>query len=96
MGLLGSSHYVKHPPWPIEKSYAMINMDMIGRLENNRVYVLGADSAKEFRPLVGKIANGFKLQKGLLGSGLSIDLFWRGATKVGQATFILNEGNWSY
>lgn len=69
MGLLGSSHYVKHPSWPLEKTYAMINMDMIGRLENNRLHVLGVDSAKEFRPLVDKVAKGSELELRLSGEG---------------------------
>ena len=69
MGLLGSSHYVKNPPWPIEKSYAMINLDMIGRLENDRVYALGVDSAKELRPLIDEVANGLKLELHMSGEG---------------------------
>lgn len=62
MGLLGSSHYVKNPPWPIDKSYAMINLDMIGRLEKDRLNILGVDSAKEFRPLLQETAKGFPLK----------------------------------
>ncbi len=34
LGLLGSSHYVNHPLLPLEKAVAMINMDMIGRIQN--------------------------------------------------------------
>ena len=30
-GLLGSSHYVNHPSVPLEKTIAMINLDMVGR-----------------------------------------------------------------
>ena len=57
MGLLGSSHYVKNPPWPLEKTYAMINLDGIGRLENDRLYILGVDSGKGLRSLVQETAN---------------------------------------
>lgn len=67
MGLLGSSHYVKNPPWPIEKTYAMINLDGIGRLTNDRVYLLGVDSAKELRSLVQEAARGFQLQLNISG-----------------------------
>ena len=31
-GLLGSRHYVEHPPFPIEKTLGMINLDTVGRL----------------------------------------------------------------
>jgi hypothetical protein len=30
-GLLGSSHYVNHPTVPLDKTVAMINLDMVGR-----------------------------------------------------------------
>jgi len=30
-GLLGSRHYADHPPFPIEKTVAYINMDMVGQ-----------------------------------------------------------------
>src|SRR5687768_6049675 len=30
-GLLGSSHYVNHPPAPLDRTIAMINLDMVGR-----------------------------------------------------------------
>jgi hypothetical protein len=35
LGLLGSNHFVNHSPIPTEKMIAMINMDMIGRLNND-------------------------------------------------------------
>jgi hypothetical protein len=61
MGLLGSYHYVQHPRWPLEKTSAMINLDAIGRLTQDRLYVLGVDSAAELRALVEEAARGFPL-----------------------------------
>ncbi|HYL79460.1 MAG TPA: M28 family peptidase [Candidatus Acidoferrum sp.] len=49
MGLLGSSHYVRAPAIPLEHTVAMLNMDMIGRLRNDTLYVFGVDTGKEFR-----------------------------------------------
>jgi peptidase M28-like protein/PDZ domain-containing protein/PA domain-containing protein len=49
MGLLGSTHYVRAPAVPLERTVAMLNMDMIGRLRNDTVYVFGVDTGKEFR-----------------------------------------------
>jgi hypothetical protein len=69
MGLLGSSHYVNHPAWPLEKTYAMINLDAIGRLTHGRLYVLGVDSAQEFRPLLKKTATGLPLTLQFSGDG---------------------------
>ena len=40
-GLLGSSHYVRRPALPLERAAAMINLDMIGRIRNRKVYVGG-------------------------------------------------------
>ena len=34
-GYFGSSHYVNHPVLPLEKTIAMLNFDMVGRLRNN-------------------------------------------------------------
>ncbi|MEO7971762.1 MAG: M28 family peptidase, partial [bacterium] len=36
-GLLGSSYYVNHPLRSLENTVAMINMDMIGRMKNNKL-----------------------------------------------------------
>jgi Zn-dependent M28 family amino/carboxypeptidase len=33
LGLRGSAHYVAHPAWPVERTAAMINLDMIGRAQ---------------------------------------------------------------
>ena len=47
-GLHGSRHYVHHPIVPIEKTVAMVNLDMVGRLRD-RLIVFGADSGDRFR-----------------------------------------------
>jgi hypothetical protein len=41
IGLVGSAHYVKNPIVPIEKTAAMLNMDMIGRTKDNKLSVTG-------------------------------------------------------
>lgn len=41
LGLLGSSYYVNHPVMPLANAVAMINMDMIGRVRDRKVYVGG-------------------------------------------------------
>jgi hypothetical protein len=43
-GLLGSSHYVNHPPVPLNNTIAMINLDMIGRA-GGRILVDGLVNA---------------------------------------------------
>ncbi|HEY0078906.1 MAG TPA: M20/M25/M40 family metallo-hydrolase [Pyrinomonadaceae bacterium] len=48
-GLLGSSFYVRHPFVPIERTVAMLNMDMIGRLRDERLIIGGVGTASEWR-----------------------------------------------
>lgn len=52
VGLNGSNHLVKNFPMDIERVRAMINLDMVGRLKNNELTVMGCKSAEEFNELV--------------------------------------------
>jgi hypothetical protein len=56
LGTLGSSHYVQHAtPQPIDSLYAMVNLDMVGRLRNGRLSALGAATAREFPALLDSL-----------------------------------------
>lgn len=48
-GLLGSNFYVNHPVWPLEKTVAMINLDMVGRLKDQKLNIGGAGTASEWK-----------------------------------------------
>jgi hypothetical protein len=52
MGLVGSSHFTDDPPRPFESIEAMVNLDMVGRLRNNRLSLMGVGTAGEFPDLV--------------------------------------------
>lgn len=52
LGLLGSSYYTQHPPFPLNQAIAMINLDMIGRVSNNRLYVSGMGTSPGFQQMV--------------------------------------------
>jgi C-terminal processing protease CtpA/Prc len=54
-GLLGSKYYVNHPVFPLEKTIAMINMDMIGRMKDRRLIIGGAGSSPFWRELLNRI-----------------------------------------
>jgi hypothetical protein len=58
LGLLGSAHLVKSPPaaCPLEKMQLMVNLDMVGRLRERKLYVAGADTARELRDVVRALA----------------------------------------
>ncbi|HYM13195.1 MAG TPA: M28 family peptidase [Bryobacterales bacterium] len=52
LGLLGSEYYVNHPLLPLDQAVVMINLDMIGRLRHNKLYVGGVGTGTTFKPLV--------------------------------------------
>jgi Zn-dependent M28 family amino/carboxypeptidase len=51
-GLLGSNYYVTHPIVPLSNTAAMINMDMIGRMKDNKLIVGGVGTATNWRQAV--------------------------------------------
>ena len=51
-GLLGSKAYVNNPVFPLDKTVAMINLDMVGRLNENKLTVGGIGTASEWKDLV--------------------------------------------
>jgi hypothetical protein len=53
-GVLGSSHLIHEPPPGLDpkKFRAMLNLDMVGRLRDNQLTVLGAKTASEWQTLV--------------------------------------------
>jgi acetylornithine deacetylase/succinyl-diaminopimelate desuccinylase-like protein len=64
LGLLGSAYYVQRPPYPLAGTIAMVNLDMVGRLRNNRLIVYGVGTAREFPALVDSLNwhSGFDLK----------------------------------
>jgi aminopeptidase YwaD len=51
-GLLGSNYYVNHPLLPLDKTVAMINMDMIGRMRDRKLMIGGVGTATEWREII--------------------------------------------
>jgi hypothetical protein len=54
-GLVGSERYVKDPLFPLSQTVAMLNLDMVGRLRQERLTVYGTGTAQEFDPLVDRL-----------------------------------------
>jgi hypothetical protein len=52
LGLLGSAEWVKEPTLPIDKCVAMLNMDMIGRIKDSKVYIGGVGTGSTFKPIL--------------------------------------------
>ncbi len=51
-GLFGSKYYVNNPVFPLEKTVAMINLDMVGRLKDNKLTIGGIGTASGWKSLV--------------------------------------------
>lgn len=61
-GLLGSAQYVKEPLFPLESTIAMFNMDMVGRLEDDKLTVFGSGTSPRWPALLEQCAQGKQLQ----------------------------------
>jgi aminopeptidase YwaD len=55
LGLFGSEYYVNHPILPIDKAVAMLNMDMIGRIREGKVFVAGTGTGSTFPELLREV-----------------------------------------
>jgi hypothetical protein len=68
-GALGSAWYADHPAIPMDSTLAMLNLDMVGRMRDNRLLVLGALSATEWQPLLDSVDAPYHLEVHASGSG---------------------------
>ena len=68
MGLLGSSYYTENPVFPLENTIADLNIDMIGRMDENHegnpdyVYLIGADKLSSELHQISEDANTYYTQ----------------------------------
>ncbi|MFK7767378.1 MAG: M20/M25/M40 family metallo-hydrolase [Mariniblastus sp.] len=51
MGLLGAIHYCENPIFPLERTAAMINFDMIGWLREDKLTLYNWDTSRDFDPI---------------------------------------------
>jgi len=69
LGLLGSSQFVNHPTVPLNNVIGMINMDMIGRINNDRLFVGGVGTSPNFKPWLEEFNQTVHLQLDYSDSG---------------------------
>jgi hypothetical protein len=55
LGLLGSAAWVKNPTRPLDKAVAMLNMDMIGRIKDDKVYIGGVGTGSTFQKILEQV-----------------------------------------
>ncbi len=52
LGLVGSAFYTRNPVVPLERTVAMLNLDMVGRLEDDPLIVYGVGTAPEWEEMI--------------------------------------------
>jgi hypothetical protein len=77
-GLLGSEHWAQRPTVPLSRVRTAINLDMIGRLRNQRLTVFGTRTAAGLRRLISDQNRG---------SELALDYSWEMASNSDHYTF---------
>jgi hypothetical protein len=68
-GLIGSQHFVSHPPILLKNVVAMLNLDMVGRLSKEKLLIGGEGTAKDFPDMVAQADKGLPLVLGEFGKG---------------------------
>jgi hypothetical protein len=68
-GLVGSNYFMNHPLVPADKIAADLNLDMVGRVRNNILYIGGAGTAVDFDALLKKADYGLPFDLRTFGRG---------------------------
>ncbi len=68
-GTIGSGYYVKNPVFPLENTIAMINMDMIGRMKDDKLTIYGVGTSPVWNGLVDELNSKFKFNLNLIKDG---------------------------
>lgn len=59
MGLLGSKYFVNNPVVPLSNIKTVINIDMIGRMNNNKIEIGGTGTSSVFDSIINKCSKTF-------------------------------------
>jgi hypothetical protein len=78
-GLLGSKYWVENPTLPLSRVRFVFNIDMIGRLRNQRVEVVGSRAARGFRKMLSEQNNDPTMQ---------LDFSWELKSNSDHYTFV--------
>ncbi len=62
LGLLGSAAWVNAPTKPLDKAVAMVNMDMIGRIKDEKVFVGGVGTGSSLKAMLDEAKSGTKFE----------------------------------
>ena len=79
LGLLGSARWVKEPTLPLSNAVAMLNMDMVGRLNGSKLYIGGVGSGTSFEGLLKNAAAKYEF---------TVDQSFRATSSSDHASFL--------
>lgn len=68
-GLLGSAHFIKHAPFELSSLAAMINLDMVGRLRDRNLNVMGTKTGAGLEALARRLVSSRGLEGSYGGDG---------------------------
>lgn len=75
-GLLGSQHFVREPPVPLEQIGLFLTADMLGRslagICENMLFVMGTEHSPGLRPWITNASAGLPLEVGIVGADLLV------------------------
>jgi Tol biopolymer transport system component len=54
IGVIGSTHFVRHAPCPLDRIAAYFNFDMVGRLRDGKLVIQGVGSSSDWRRFIEK------------------------------------------
>jgi hypothetical protein len=61
-GLIGSAYYCRKPTFSLESTISMVNLDMVGRLREDKITIGGTGTAKTFDALLDELNRKHNLQ----------------------------------
>lgn len=69
LGIIGSSYFVKNPVINLKDISIMLNFDMVGRMRDKKLILLGTDTSPQIDPVIDEISKNydFKIIKNLGG-----------------------------
>lgn len=62
LGIIGSSYFTKNPPVNLSNIALMLNFDMVGRMKNNKLILLGVDTSPKIEPILDKISLNYNFE----------------------------------
>ncbi|MDA0832632.1 MAG: M20/M25/M40 family metallo-hydrolase [Planctomycetota bacterium] len=60
-GLIGSARYTKEPIFPLENTVAMFNMDMVGRMQDDKMQIFGTGTSTRWDVAVDALAEKYNV-----------------------------------